>query len=69
MEKESNIDGSKSTRMSGLNQKIFSGQKRLADHLNLKCRNISSKGLLIILIIFTALMSAILLKLIIGAIQ
>lgn len=69
MEKESNIEGSKSTGMSGLNQKILSGQKRLADHLNLKCRNISSKGLLVTLIIFTALMSAILLKLIIGAIQ
>ncbi|WP_156166658.1 hypothetical protein [Pedobacter sp. BMA] len=69
MEKESNIKGSKSIGMSELNQKILSGQKRLANHLNLRCRKISSKGLLVMLITFTAMMSALLLKLIICAIQ
>lgn len=52
-----------------LNQKMLSCQKRVADHLNVKCRNISSKGLLTMLITFVAMVSTILLRLIISAIQ
>lgn len=69
MEQESNIKGNKSTVMSTLNQKMLSWQKRLAGYLNFKCRNISSKRLLAMLITFSALMSALLLKLVISAIQ
>ncbi|RZM22013.1 MAG: hypothetical protein EOO88_30735 [Pedobacter sp.] len=69
MKKESNSEENKSTVMFRLNQKMRFCQRGLADHLNVKCRNISSKTLLAMLVIFTALVSAILLRLIISAIQ
>lgn len=69
MEKQSNSMENKLPVMVRFNQKMLFWQKRLADHLNFRCRNISSKRLLAMLIIFTALVSAILLVLIISAIQ
>jgi len=69
MNKESNSEENKSTVTVRFNQKMLFWQKRLADHLNVKCRNISTKGLLAMLIIFTALVSAILLRLLISAIK
>ncbi|WP_316800233.1 hypothetical protein [Pedobacter frigidisoli] len=69
MEKESNINRNKRATVSRLNQKMLFLQQRLADHLNAKCRNISSKVLRALLITFIVLMSAALLNLIINAIQ
>ncbi|AZI24094.1 hypothetical protein EA772_01570 [Pedobacter sp. G11] len=68
MEKQSNIEGNKPTLVAGLRKKMLSRQRKLADHLNSKCREISLKVLLAMLISFTTLMSALLLKLIISAI-
>lgn len=69
MEKETKTKRDQSTVISRVNQRILSWQKRLADHLNLKCRNISSKGLLAMLISFIVITAAVLLNLIICAIH
>lgn len=68
MQNESNIRGNKPTGISRFNQRVFFWQKRLAEHLNLKCRNISFKRLLVMLASFIFIIGAILLKLIICAI-
>lgn len=68
MEKQLIIKEDKIRVISSVHQKMLSGQKRLADHLNFKCRNISSKGLLAMLITFSALTSALILRLIIRAV-
>jgi len=69
MEKQSKTNGDQSTVIPRVNQLILSWPKRLADHLNLKCRNISSRGLLAMLISFIVIIAAFLLNLIICAIH
>lgn len=50
-------------------QKILAGQRLLADYLNLRCRHISTKAMLILLLIFIAMASIVLIRLIINAIN
>lgn len=48
--------------------KIREWQRSLADYLNLKCRHLSAKAVLALLIIFSSLVSLTLIRLIINAI-
>ena len=64
-----NLKQDKPRGLQKINIKILNEQRRLADYLNLKCRDISPGGQMALLITFSVLISAALLRLIISAIQ
>lgn len=67
MKKEISTDEEKFDVLSWVRQGVLAWQRQLSNYLNLRCRNLSAKAILAILITFTALVSAALLSLIINA--
>lgn len=69
MRKETELPIGKPSAFASLKHSIIACQKQLANYLNWRCRNLSPKCLLALLILFCALSGAYLLKVIVQAVH
>jgi hypothetical protein len=67
MKKRENV--TENEALEALNLQLLLAQKRLADWLNDKCRNLPARALMVILIIFCSCSASLLLMLIMGKIK
>ena len=68
MKKQTNTEKDGTVTFFKLSMRLLLIQRQLADYLNTKCRSLSSKAMLCLLITFSAAVSAYLLRLVINAI-